>query len=387
MILHESVTHGAAIKGFERFKTYCLYDAWLEREIEYDYSKVVYEGDKIKGIIICTKHGPFWQSPTDHKRGHGCRECGNEARGKAQSQTTDQFIALAKEVHGDKYDYSRADERDGEGRRCIICREHGPFWQIPNNHLYDKGCRDCGNEAQAKAQSQTTDQFIALAKEVHGDKYDYSRADERDGEGTTAKRCIICREHGPFWQRPNDHLQGKGCSECANEAKAKAQSQTTGQFIALAKEVHGDKYDYSRANERDEEDRRCIICREHGPFWQIPNNHLHGKGCPKCGKYGFQPQLPAQLYLYNIEDRWLGFGITGDAKTRHTTHSRTLKDVEHELIHTFEFEEGANALEIETLLKQKFVMVDIGYDGFRTEATSISYLDSVLNIIEEHEEL
>ena len=319
MILHESVTHGSAIKGFERFKTYCLYDAWLEREIEYDYSKFVYKGANVKGVIGCPKHGPFWQRPDDHKQGYGCR--------------------------------------------------------------------DCAIEARAKAKTHTTDQFIVNAKEVHGDKYDYSRADERDEEGANARRCIICREHGPFWQTPNNHKQGKGCAECGIEARAKAKTQTTEQFRALAKKVHGDKYDYSRADERDGEGRRCIICREHGPFWQIHSDHLQAKGCRDCGKYGFQPQLPAQLYLYNIEDRWLGFGITGDAKTRHARHRRTLRNVEHELIHTFEFEEGANAHEIETLLKQKFVMVDIGYDGFRTEATSISYLDSVLNIIEEHEEL
>jgi len=316
MILHESVTHWRSKKGFERFKTYCLYDSWLEREIEYDYSKVVYKGAKIKVGIGCPKHGPFWQRPNHHSQGYGCRDCAIEARAKANTHTLEQFIALAKEVHGDKYDYSRADERDEEGRRCIICREHGPFWQRPGGHLQDRGCRDCGYEVVAKAKTQTTEQFIALAKEVHGDKYDYSRADERD-----------------------------------------------------------------------EEDRRCIICREHGPFWQIPTTHLYGSGCRECAVTGFKQQLPAQLYLYNIEDRWLGFGITGVPKNRHATHRYTLRNVEHELMYTFEFDEGANALEIESLLKQKFVTVDTGYDGFRTEAMSISYLDSVLNIIEEHEEL
>lgn len=27
-----------------------------------------------------------------------------------------------------------------------------------------------------------------------------------------------------------------------------------------------------------------IICPEHGEFLQTPNNHLRGKGCPKCAK-------------------------------------------------------------------------------------------------------
>ena len=28
----------------------------------------------------------------------------------------------------------------------------------------------------------------------------------------------------------------------------------------------------------------CIICPEHGEFWQNPGTHLKGHGCPKCGK-------------------------------------------------------------------------------------------------------
>jgi len=321
MILHESVTHGSAIKGFERFKTYCLYDAWLEREIEYDYSKVVYNGREVKVGIGCPKHGPFWQIPNAHlHQNSGCPKCGTEAQSNVLVDTVEQFIAKAKEVHGDKYIYSKVVYKNAMSKVPIICPEHGDFWQVPNNHLNGSGCPECGYEAAgkavAKANTQTTEQFRALAKKVHGDKYDYSRADERDGEG-----------------------------------------------------------------------RRCIICREHGPFWQAPNNHSRGRGCRECAVGGFKPQLPAQLYLYNIEDRWLGFGITGVPKNRHATHRYTLRNVEHELMYTFEFDEGANALEIESLLKQKFVMVDIGYDGFRTEAMGIDNLDSVLNIIEEHEEL
>src|SRR5690606_13963766 len=28
----------------------------------------------------------------------------------------------------------------------------------------------------------------------------------------------------------------------------------------------------------------CIICPEHGEFWQRPSSHLKGHGCQKCGK-------------------------------------------------------------------------------------------------------
>lgn len=61
--------------------------------------------------------------------------------------------------------------------------------------------------------------------------------------------------------------------------------KTTSQFIAEAKAVHGDRYDYSKVDYKTNRDKVCIICPEHGEFWQRPSDHLSGKyGCPKCAR-------------------------------------------------------------------------------------------------------
>jgi conserved hypothetical protein len=57
---------------------------------------------------------------------------------------------------------------------------------------------------------------------------------------------------------------------------------TTNEIIAKAKLVHGDKYDYSKVDYSNAHTKVCIICPNHGEFWQTPNNHLRGHGCPKC---------------------------------------------------------------------------------------------------------
>ena len=57
------------------------------------------------------------------------------------------------------------------------------------------------------------------------------------------------------------------------------------QFISKAVKVHGSKYDYSKVDYKGCRTKICIICKEHGEFWQTPNNHLNGSGCPKCTKY------------------------------------------------------------------------------------------------------
>ena len=59
--------------------------------------------------------------------------------------------------------------------------------------------------------------------------------------------------------------------------------KTKEEFIAKAKLVHGDKYDYSKVEYVGALTKVCIICPKHGEFWQEANSHLRGQGCPKCG--------------------------------------------------------------------------------------------------------
>lgn len=61
---------------------------------------------------------------------------------------------------------------------------------------------------------------------------------------------------------------------------------TTKEFIAKAKAVHGDKYDYSKVVYANNYTKVCIICHEHGEFMQRPNDHFNGHGCPKCAREG-----------------------------------------------------------------------------------------------------
>ena len=56
----------------------------------------------------------------------------------------------------------------------------------------------------------------------------------------------------------------------------------------------------------------CIICPEHGEFWQTPNKHLQGKGCPKCNLSHLERSVMNYLdeheiaYDYQKRFNWLG---------------------------------------------------------------------------------
>jgi len=257
----------------------CTKEEFIKQAIKihgnrYDYSKVEYVNNRTDVCIICPEHGEFWQRPTVHLRGNGCKKCGVEKTHTQQRKTTEQFIEEARKVHGNKYDYSKVEYKSGKSKVCIICPEHGEFWQLPIGHLRGKGCPRCARPNS----NLTLSEFIAKSNEVHKNKYDYSKVDYKD---TCTKVRIVCPIHGVFLQTPSKHLSGQGCPKCGGRYPC-----NTEEFIKRSQKIHGDKYEYSKVNYINTSTKVCIICPEHGEFWQTPDGHLHGAGCPICsGSY------------------------------------------------------------------------------------------------------
>lgn len=122
-------------------------------------------------------------------------------------------------------------------------------------------------------------EFIQNAKRVHGDKYDYDKSEYINSK---TKVCIICPKHGEFWQKAYKHICGQGCVKCYNEKRHSILSLNTDVFIERSRKIHGEKYGYDNVEYKNGHTKVCIICPKHGKFWQAPNNHLRGCGCPKC---------------------------------------------------------------------------------------------------------
>ena len=186
-----------------------------------------------------------------------------------RKKTKEEFLTQVREVHGEKYDYSKVDYVGSDAKICVICPIHGEFWPTANNHLRGSGCPQC------VGRTVTKDRFIEKSREIHGEKYDYSKV-EYINPYTPVK--ITCPIHGEFLLKPSSHLAGNGCSECSGNVRL-----TTERFISKAREVHGDTYDYSKTDcIGNNKTKVCVICPDHGEFWVTPNNHLKGSRWPKC---------------------------------------------------------------------------------------------------------
>lgn len=270
---------------------------------------------------------------------------------------TNEFIFKAKEVHGDKYDYSKIEYKKSKDKVCIICPEHGEFWQLPHSHLVGNGCKKCSLSKSSITRASTTSEFIKKAKNKWGEKYDYSKVNYVNSQ---TKVCIICPKHGEFYMKPSHHIRGEQCPICAknehfeqkreifkqkfiNEIHSKFGDKydlskmvyvnqrtnieivcpihgsffmtpehllkskigcqkcaknhhfTNEEYIKKASMVHNNKYDYSKTEYKSADEKICIICPKHGEFWQVAYHHLAGRGCRSCHKRKNQWELYTKL--------------------------------------------------------------------------------------------
>ena len=121
--------------------------------------------------------------------------------------TTESFIAEAKEIYGDRYDYSKVDYKNRDHRVVVTCPVHGDFQVYAREHLDGKGCPKC----------EKGEKFIAKLKEKFGDKFGL---DEFVYESSTSPVTLICPTHGAFSRLPQQILKLQfGCPHCGNDAK------------------------------------------------------------------------------------------------------------------------------------------------------------------------
>lgn len=181
----------------------------------YDYSKVVYVGT-MKGVTItCKRHGDFIQAPNTHLYGKGCMQCAVEKRANNRRGNLESFLEKAKEVHGEKFDYSNSIYTLSNKNLEIICKTHGSFFTSPSNHLAGNDCPKCSQEKKNAAKRSNTKEFLEKCEKIWQDRYDYSKVIY--GKNNEEKVEIVCDTHGSFFTKPNNFLNGKGCPSCAKQ--------------------------------------------------------------------------------------------------------------------------------------------------------------------------
>lgn len=226
------------------------------------------------------------------------------------------------EKHGDKYDYSLiTDEiyKNSSTKLPIICHnldfdgnEHGIFYQDRKHHLRGHGCPKCAKSGI----KYTNESFIKMMKHIHPNLL----FDMCDYKNSHTPIIVGCKKHGYFNIPPYYLTHYKfGCPKCGNSTKSSQRLSNNDEFIEKANKKYGYKYDYSKVDYYRSNVIVTIICHnkdkngnEHGEFYQTPNTHLMGSGCPKCQMSLLESKIYCVLNENSIKNEyekkfdWLG---------------------------------------------------------------------------------
>lgn len=180
------------------------------------------------------------------------------------------------------------------------------------------GCKQCVSENVAAKVNYPVSAWIDKAKSAHNNFYDYSKSE--DVKRYNDKVTIICPKHGEFKQQISLHLNGYKCKKCGLEEIGKKKRSTLDYFISRAKEVHGEKYDYSKVEYIHMHEKITIICPKHGEFNQVAYYHTNGSGCPNCNytmtrskaEYEIVDFLKNECSVENVEHSYRGLGFEID---------------------------------------------------------------------------
>jgi len=238
---------------------------------KYDYSKVIYHKSKSKVIIICPEHGEFLQTPNNHLK-YKCPKC------SILKKPIKKHIKDFKKVHNNKYNYSKVHYINTMTKIEIICPKHGSFFQTPMSHKSGNGCPECSKEKQ----SGKLENFLKSLPIEHFNKYDYRKVKYINRFEKIEVICKNCNKS--FWCIPNNHLKNNPDNSFCPNCYINKNTYSQDKIIYDFKEIHRNKYDYSKVHYINTMTKVEIICLEHGSFFQKPNDHKNGSGCPICAQ-------------------------------------------------------------------------------------------------------
>lgn len=153
--------------------------------------------------------------------------------------------------------------------------------------------------------AKTHKRWLEEAKEIWGDKFDYSRSEYK---GYSCYMDIKCNDCGnEFSQLAYAHIRRdkpRGCSVCSKKVKVTPEA-----FVKRCKAIHKDKYDYSLVKFKSPKEKVKIICNTCVKwnervtyFEQYAQHHMNrGSGCPTCHmkNRGFKSEEAFGKILYS----------------------------------------------------------------------------------------
>ena len=145
------------------------------------------------------------------------------------------------------------------------CKYGHIYEQKPNGHLDGNGCSVCSGNKK-----KTPKEYVQECKEKHLDP------PIEDYINNNTKIKHKCKYGHIYKQKPNSHLQGKGCTVCRGK-----QIKTAQEYYNLCKINF---YDVPIDNYKNSSTEMKFKCNKGHIYDQRASSHLEGYGCPICNE-------------------------------------------------------------------------------------------------------
>lgn len=347
---------------------------------KYLYDEKSFTGMKNYVDIYCKSCKTwFTQKAYSHAGGHGHRDCSFEATASASRMTKLEFKDRIKEY--EKYYVINIEDFKGYNTPMSVhCAACGTlFSNTPKNLLRGNGhhCPVC-----YKKESWDEDSIIELFHQIHGDKYTYPRFVYKNIRQRITIKCNTCGHKFPV--SLDSHKKGHGCKKCHHRNLADAQRKSLEKFIADAKAIHGDLYDYSLVEYRGSKHYVNIVCKRCGcTFTQKPEVHLGNKaGCPDCNHGSIKIDKASYLYILKTDDNTkIKVGITNNTFKRLERLHKDTPFAFHAL-KIYKFSKGTQIVRLEKDIHNLIAEHNAGLRGFDGATEWFWYSQDVVDLIE-----
>lgn len=135
------------------------------------------------------------------------------AMNQAKRLTTEEFIKRAKQIYGDRFDYSETEYLTARNKVTISCPKHGSFTILPQHHLKENsisgGCRKCGLKAINRNRRFTQEQFLEKVSNIPNLSFEKTIYKDK-----RSKVTVTCKIHGDYETTPDILFKSCGCPKC-----------------------------------------------------------------------------------------------------------------------------------------------------------------------------
>ena len=127
--------------------------------------------------IKCSCNTDIITNYSNHIHGEvGCKKCSHKNCGISSRHTYEDFVEKALLIHGEKFIYPPVQQYlNARAPLKVFCKLHKEYFLTTyfQHVTYKHGCFICPNREKASKRTHGYSTFVAKAKEVHGNEYDY----------------------------------------------------------------------------------------------------------------------------------------------------------------------------------------------------------------------